>query len=270
MRHLSLFAGIGGFDLGFDRAGMSTVGQIENDPHCVKVLEEHWPDAPRFGDIQEIHADELPTADIWSGGFPCQDLSIAGRRAGLDGERSGLWHHFARLVAIGLPAWLVIENVPGLLSSNDGRDMGTILGQLGQLGYGFAYRVLDAQYFGLAQRRRRVFIVANLRDRGAPSWVLSIGQASCGDPPPDRGTRPAIAATLETRPTSDRWRVEENHLIETSDGVRRLTPLECERLQGFPDGWTSALSDSRRYRTLGNAVAVPVAEWIGQRIEETQ
>ena len=155
----SLFSGIGGIDLGLDRSGWECKWQCEIEPFCVKVLDKHWPQVKKYHDIREVKPSELEPVDLICGGFPCQDLSVAGRRAGLAGKRSGLFYEFMRIADECAPTWVLIENVPGLLSSNGGRDMGAVLGTLGELGYGWAYRVLDAQYLGVAQRRRRVFIV---------------------------------------------------------------------------------------------------------------
>lgn len=355
----SLFAGIGGLDLGLERAGWVCQWQAETDDYATKVLERHWPDVTRFGDVRECGNDNLEPVDLVCGGFPCTDVSVAGRRAGLAGEQSGLWWEFHRIIAELAPRWLVIENVPGLLSSGSRRDMGTIIGALGKLGYMGAYRVLDAQYFGVAQRRRRVFIIGHLGD-GRAAEVLFERASRAWNPAPSREKKQETAATLTrgsargrgvnppgrrreddvnlvARPlafskTTDHYDtsqqtyvaygVSENQRAEVrltpysrqittgggkpgqgypcvafanvSDGssvrsainlappltnrhgdpgsvasllgVRRLTPMECERLQGFPDDWTAGQSDSARYRQLGNAVCVPVAEWIGRRI----
>lgn len=160
MKYGSLFSGVGGFDLGLDAAGWRCAWQVEKDRQARAVLRRHWSDVPKHEDVCDVGADQLEPVDLICGGFPCQDLSVAGRRAGLDGERSGLFHEFMRIARELAPRWLLLENVPGLLSSNEGRDMGTVVGTLAELGYGWTYRVLDAQYFGVAQRRRRVFIVA--------------------------------------------------------------------------------------------------------------
>ncbi len=297
MRHLSLFAGVGGFDLGLERAGMMAVGQVENDPHCVSVLERWWPDVRRWDDVRTFRG-ERDFADVVSGGFPCQDVSVAGRRAGLAGQRSGLWSEFHRILAETSPAWAVVENVPGLLSSNRGRDFATVLSGLGELGYGVAWRVLDAQYFGVAQRRRRVFIVGHFGDMRAGE-VLDLGQGCAGDLAPSRQAGPAVAALTSCglggggpddnlaqagHVLSFNWQsgvglqfdenmvgtllVEQVPAIMPVSGVRRLTPIECARLQGFPDNWNDHLADTHRYRQMGNAVCVPVAEWVGRRIVE--
>lgn len=365
----SAFTGIGGFDLGLERAGLAAAWQIENDKACRQVLEQHWPEVAPYGDVKEIDGRRLATVDVLCGGFPCQDVSVAGRRAGLAGERSGLFYEFMRLARELAPRWLLIENVPGLLSSNKGEDMGAVLGEMATLGYGYAWRVLDAQYFGVAQRRARVFIVGCLGDAARAAQVLFEPESCSGDSPPERQAGEVTAAITAGRTgdhgfpgaddndarggrlvartltghhgrddgdtqtfvtyrkatkvhgaTEDDERWQEDGLSPTLDAaghgprtatavvsiypetgqgsrlaarvtdlsppltetdgkihdrgarvvsetsVRRLTPRECERLQGFPDDWTAQLSDSARYRTLGNAVCVPVAEWIGRRI----
>jgi DNA (cytosine-5)-methyltransferase 1 len=350
----SLFSGIGGIDLGLERAGCEVRWQCEVDERCRELLAKRWPGVPCFDDVRTV--TDAPGVDVLCGGFPCQDVSVAGRRAGLAGERSGLFHEFARLADSLAPTWVLIENVPGLMSSNDGRDMGTVLGVLADLGYGWAYRVLDAQYFGVAQRRRRVFIVGCLGDAARAAAVLLEPESCEGHPPPSReagkaaatliangagGGRydkqplvPALTArcgnTLDDQQTgqlvayplamrgrdngaelemgeegtynalragnggsslanwvafSENQRgevLETDYARQVTTGggkpgqgypavrqgmaVRRLTPMECERLQGFPDGWTEGFPDSVRYRMLGNTVAVPCAEWIGRRI----
>ena len=388
MRFGSLFAGIGGIDLGLERAGMECAWQVEIDQQCRELLGHKWPRTERLEDVKNCGSGSLGTVDLISGGFPCQDVSVAGRRAGLDGERSGLWFEFHRILAESHPRWVIIENVPGLLSSNEGRDFAVILRGLADLGYGVAYRILDAQYFGVAQRRRRVFIVGSLgngsaaeilfeseslsrhsapsRKTGKVSPVIpasGAGTSRTGNarteadmmiaaPSPARQgkggfTDPAndglVAATLNSGGKDGGFRTEpgehlvaspfksggnsrhdESHetfivaplrsrsspnsnmpgrggeddenivigftpgnsadsygigeaeelsppvrgLLQQAFSVRRLTPTECERLQGFPDGWTEGFADTVRYRMLGNAVCVPVAEWIGKRILE--
>ncbi len=316
MTFLSAFAGVGGFDLALERVGMRCVGQIEIDPACRNVLARHFPEVDRHDDIRTAinwwAARARPPLDLLTGGFPCQDLSTAntGGRAGLAGQRSGLFFDLARAVGALRPRWLLLENVTGLLHCHQGRDFQAVLEELGALGYGVAWTVLDAQRFGLPQQRRRVFVVG-CRGAVCPVEILFAaepgppGTAASGTPQnpppatragrgpyPDRrdragdgiGTLYVIQAggwsplfwrdggPAYTLNTSDR------HLVAyTPPGqgrllVRRLTPRECERLQGFPDDWTAidadgrALADTIRYRMMGNAVAVPVVEWIGARL----
>jgi DNA (cytosine-5)-methyltransferase 1 len=269
------FAGIGGFSLGFERAGLP--------------------------------AD----VNVWTGGFPCQDLSVSGKRAGLAGERSGLYFQFHRLVTSLYPRWVVFENVPGLLSSNDGWDFAIVIGGLtgvipsvpkqgwGNAGfargpiYSVAYRILDAQFFGVPQRRRRVFIVGSLGDSTC-SEILFEPESLPGDTPPSREAgqgyttlfteaagRQAVAYIANWQ--SGGGKMDDNvaatiragaensyqFVYGQDSGVRRLTPTECARLQGFGDDWNSWLSDAARYKQFGNAVCVPVAEWIGRRLITT-
>ena len=168
LTHGSLFSGIGGIDLGFDRAGIETVWQCEIDEHASEVLAKHWPEVPNYSDVRKVVNDgTIAIPDIISGGFPCQDVSLAGRRAGLAGERSGLWFEYQRIIDEFQPRWVVAENVPGLLSSNEGNDFRTVIGALEERGYCVSWRVLDAQYFGVAQQRRRVFIVGSLGNIGS-------------------------------------------------------------------------------------------------------
>ena len=323
----SLFAGIGGFDLAAEHAGMTVVWQSETDPKASAVLDYHWPAVKNYGDIHGIN--KPPAVDVLTGGFPCQDYSVAGSRGGLAGDRGALWWEYHRLIGELRPAWVVGENVPGLLSSAGGRDFETIVRSLTELGYGVVWAVLDAQYFGVAQRRRRVFIVGHSGGQPRPE-ILALSEGMSGNPPPSREKGEDVAPTLAARtrdhkgPAMDvaepslvafNWQTGTDQLSPrstyidalssgqvpavafaqnqrdevrelgiagvlaaepgikqqtyvTRPFVRRLTPLECERLQGFPDGWTDTPgnSDSQRYRQLGNAVAVPVVEWILRRI----
>jgi DNA (cytosine-5)-methyltransferase 1 len=157
----SLFSGIEGFGLGFERTGKFKIQwQVEQDAFCNRVLGDHWPAVPRHADVCKVGRKNLAKVDCITAGVPCQDVSIAGRRAGLAGKRTGLFYEFARILRELRPTWFVFENVPGLFSSDRGRDFGKILRVLMvECGYGVSWRVLDSRYFGVAQRRRRVFVV---------------------------------------------------------------------------------------------------------------
>jgi len=194
MRHASFFSGVGGLDLGFERAGIETVSVSEIDPYANTVLAERFPGAPNLGSITEVSANDIPEADIWSGGFPCQDLSVAGKRAGFAGKRSSLAFTFLDLVEQRRPRWLVLENVPGLFSSNQGRDFLRLLSEMDELGYSVAWRTLDARYFGVAQRRRRVFIVACLEPNRAEQ-VLFECEGGCGHLAPSKQEREGVASS---------------------------------------------------------------------------
>lgn len=222
---VSLFSGIGGLDLGLARAGFRHLAFCESDAYRRDVLAARWPGVPIYEDVRAIgepagrtaaDGDSAP-ADIGRretrtgirrsphllcGGFPCQDLSVAGQRKGLAGDRSGLFHEFARIAGIVRPRWLLVENVPGLLSSNGGRDFGVVLGTLADLGYGLAWRILDSRFFGVPQRRRRVFVVGALAvgdPRAAAEragQVLAIG-SRCPRHPATRGEAgPDVAYAL--------------------------------------------------------------------------
>lgn len=178
----SLFSGIGGFDLGFN---MPIAWQVETNKDCLRVLTHHWPETERITDVKKASSDNLCPVDLICGGFPCTDLSVAGKRKGLAGKQSGLWFEFLRIIGELLPSWVLIENVPGLLSSQRGFDFFIILQGLEKLGYHAAWRVLDSQYLGVAQRRRRVFIVASFGS-GRCAEVLFEPACLCGNPAPSR------------------------------------------------------------------------------------
>lgn len=269
MNFLSTFAGIGGFDLGLERAGMSCKGQIEIDSNCLNVLSRHFPHATRYHDIRRFSCDDIQERiDLICGGFPCQDISVAqrGSRTGLAGERSGLWFEFARLVDEFVPESILLENVPRLLTSNNGRDFATIVSTLVGWGYGICWRILDAQYFGSPGTRRRLFIVGHLGDIQTPYKILFGGQAIGKVLPHNkaqRGIKPMLVG-WDGGLTLERLR----QTIFYNGRWRKLTPLEQERIMGFPDDWTAGLDDKTRYRQLGNAVCVYVSQWIGQRIAQ--
>jgi DNA (cytosine-5)-methyltransferase 1 len=298
MKSLSLFTGIGGFDLGFETAGIETLSMCEADGRAQSVLRRHWPHVPVFDDVRNINGSDFRAIDIIHGGFPCQDISMAGKREGLEGDRSGLWWEFHRIISEAKPRFVVIENVAGLLSSGGRRDLGAIIGSLGKLGYMGGYRVLDARYFGVAQRRRRVFIVASLgTDCGQK--ILFEPESLPGDIEKSGQAFEEVAGTIRSSFKNSGYKTTEldghgTHVVVGSKeifatplgrdpinipfgenqqlGVRRLTPVECERLMGFPDNWTlldekdKTIPDTQRYKMCGNAVVVNVSEWLGKRI----
>ena len=272
------FAGIGGFSLGFHLAGAETAWACEKDAKAAAIYRLRFPERTVYDDIENI-PDDAERTDCLCAGFPCQDVSIAGGRAGLDGERSGLFYALADVIARFKPRWICLENVPGLLTSNGGRDMAAVLSRLDEIGYHVAWRVLDAQFFGLAQRRKRVFFVGHLgswacaaavlfEPSGVPghsakggetgtevaaSVVQRIGKGGFTDPVNDN-----IIASRQSQ-TSDR---EFDGTLATppdADGVREIAGIS-----GRVD--RPHTPDSPRYRQLGNAVAVPVVWWIARRM----
>ena len=184
---VSLFAGVGGFDLALERAGVKVVASVEIDKKAQSVLKKHFPNSTIFDDVSGVTGEQLraagfePSTGIITGGFPCQDLSVAGKRAGLAGKRSGLFWEICRILDETGSQTVILENVPGLLSSNQGRDMAVVIEALVERGYRVGWRVLDAQYFGVPQRRRRVFIVGCLGNTGrTPEEILNISQSRAG------------------------------------------------------------------------------------------
>lgn len=295
----SFFSGIGGLDLGFERAGFSVTVQCEIDPFCVSILKKHWPSILRFQNIKEMSDADVPFSDVWTGGFPCQDVSLArmGPRAGLKGKKSGLFYEFVRLARRGRPRIILIENVPGLLSSHGGRDFGIVIRTLAELGYSVGWRVFNSRYFGVPQSRQRVYIIGCYRNREGTAQILFERERGARDASESKpnGKAPvspfkeslgnprkgpivqALAYCLyacSARHTGTDW--SRNYVIYPPRRVRRLMPVECERLQGFPENWTlpdtptadAEKMDSLRYQAAGNAVTVPVAEWLAARIAE--
>jgi DNA (cytosine-5)-methyltransferase 1 len=369
MNVVSLFSGVGGFDLGLEQAGMKTIYQCEWDKHATNILQRHWPHVPKWGDITTLTAQEIlrhgKNPDVIAWGSPCQDLSVAGKRAGLEGERSGLFHEGMRIIKElrketnnAYPRISIWENVAGALSSNRGADFGIILDEMAQAGtMVIEWAMLDAQHFGIPQRRRRVFVIAIFDPaiaRNCPNPLLPVSESLRGNTQkgkPKRQTTSSQASTsiggdgewwdggtiadaitttsdAQRMPDKDRlqavvqrtpnrllgsniigslnatdykWpqnqQLDENKFVvqsksnwslvpvgvqwfseagvsweEPTMAVRRLTPLECERLMGWPDDHTrhkadgTEQADTHRYKQCGNGVASPVAKWIAQHI----
>jgi DNA (cytosine-5)-methyltransferase 1 len=188
----SLFAGVGGFDMGFEQAGFDCKFQVEWDKNCQQILNKHWPDVPKWLDVSDVNGAEIPPVDCIIFGSPCQDLSVAGARRGLSGERSGLFHEAVRIIREmkdatngTFPRWTVWENVAGALSSNNGRDFGTVINEMAKAGAHLQeYALLDAQYFGVPQRRRRVFLVSCFdpaTSQRCPDPLLPVTESLRGD-----------------------------------------------------------------------------------------
>lgn len=289
LRVASFFSGIGGFDLGFERAGMEVVFQSEINPFCRRVLKKHWPAVTLAGDINHLEIGDIPRgADVWCGGFPCQDVSLAnqGKRRGLEGDRSGLFFAFASLVKGHLPPYVVLENVPGLLNSRAGADFQTVLRTLGKLGYVCAWRVLDAKYFGTPQRRRRVIVVASLGNESAAEVLLDPGTVEAL-PEEDADEKRRLARQRDgldkepdcvsiqhgcigrkpgAGPAAKGWRADGETWTLDSRGSADVVcsahaPFRVREASGVPEGL-----DANRYRAIGNAVPVMVAEWVGKRL----
>jgi DNA (cytosine-5)-methyltransferase 1 len=357
VKYLSVCSGIEAATAAWHPLGWEAFAYSEIEAFPAAVLAHHYPNTPNFGDMTKFQEWPDATIDLLVGGTPCQSFSVAGLRKGLADPRGNLMLTYLAIAARYRPQWVVWENVPGVLSSNSGRDFGTFLAGLGQLGYGFAYRVLDAQYFGVAQRRRRVFVVGCLGDWRRAAAVLFERHSLQGNPAPSRikgqgtaygfagstvdgiakplgahalskgrgtdldnstyisfnfnksgndasslgiaedrtdclradtkapfaiaASSPAIGwseeltAHVDLAGTMQRGGSGGRHegVMTPSSQVRRLTPRECERLQGFPDDYTlitvrgKPAADGPRYKALGNSMAVPNMRWIGRRID---
>jgi DNA (cytosine-5)-methyltransferase 1 len=385
MQYLSVCSGIEAASVAWHGLGWNAAGFSEIEPFPCSVLAERFPDVQNFGDMTRFMEWDIEpgSVDVLVGGTPCQSFSVAGLRGGLTDDRGNLALTYCQILQKFKPRWFVWENVPGVLSSNGGRDFGSIVGAMVELGYGFAYRVLDAQHFGVPQRRRRVFIVGCFGDWSRPAKVLFEPGCVSGDSSKGRKAKQDTTGTLASRTsaggglgtdfdlsgglqiasTGNRahclnaggmgrqdyetetmivaiqeravstnetngpqgsgfrtdgkaYTLEARHHVQavafsgrnrgddgrgydrppnvTGDvagtvdtvkpgnvagstiGVRRLTPRECERLQGFPDDWTlvthrgKPAADGPRYKAIGNSMAVPVMRWIGERIAATQ
>ena len=372
MRFGSMFSGIEAASVAWKPLGWECqwVAEIEKFPSA--VLAHHYPDVPNLGDVTKVDWEYIRATrpvDCIVFGSPCQSFSVAGKRLGLDDPRGNLALYALSVVNRLRPGWFVFENVPGLLSSGGGRDFGAFLGTVGDIGYQCAWRVLDAQHFGLAQRRARVFVVGHLGDWRRAAAVLFERESLLGNPAPRREAGERVAPTISARPSgggglgtdfdcdgglipsvshclnaggmgrqdyetetliahtlranghdasedgtgrgtppvpmtfdwqagggdvvvafnSDQsakassWGEREEQSptlraggqisLNQATAVRRLTPRECERLQGFPDDYTlipcrgKPAADGPRYKALGNSMAVPVMAWIGRRID---
>lgn len=270
----SLFAGIGGFDVGFENAGYRTAWQVELNRINRTVLADRFPHARQFEDVRECGAHNLSAVDVITAGFPCQDISIAGCREsnratrGLQGERSGLFWEVIRILKETQPRWVVLENVVNLLAVNDSRDFETVIRALADCGYVGFWRVLNAQYFGVPQQRRRVFLVAGYR-RMPPIQLLA-------DAAPVDAISPASQSQRWPRP-ADAWAA--NTLLANKAGSQ--ISMGCTTLVAHPHGWDQMVERQRAAEDdgfclgldaanlaeafgAGNAVVTQVAEWVGR------
>ena len=277
------------------------IGFSEIDKYTIQTYQRHFPTHKNYGDATKINPEELPDFDMLCGGFPCQSFSIAGKRLGFKDTRGTLFFEIARIAERRKPKILFLENVKGLLSHNNGRTIAVILATLDELGYNAEWQVLNSKHFGVPQNRERVFIIGHLRGKSGKQ-VFPIGEGQeffDKERTRQQGKEQGICGTIDSRygalrntgepylcySTKDskmeikqEYRVYEKEgvvspiqgtfrkLVKQSD-IRRLTPIECERLQGFPDGWTEGVSDTQRYKQLGNAVTVNVIEAIVRNIK---
>lgn len=318
MKYLSVCSGIEAASVAWEPLGWRSVGFSEVEPFPCELLKQKYPSVKNYGDMTQYENWDIGKFDVLVGGTPCQSFSIAGKRGGTNDIRGQLMYAYLGIVEKYRPKWVLWENVPGVLSSGKGYDFASFLAGLEQCGYGWAYRVFDAQYFGVPQRRRRVFVVGHTDNRcDLAAKVLFEQGGVCRDFATGKKERKEVAGTLTsgfgargldmdgiaggqyaiddsavfspssfggykdgigTLCSSGGYRHGAENLTVQKSRVRRLTPIECERLQGFPDDWTriswrgkpaDQCPDAPRYRAIGNSMAVPVMRWIGKRIEET-
>jgi len=265
MKYLDLFTGIGGFTLGIgDKA--NCIGFSEIDKYAAKVYQHHFPTHHNYGDITLINETELPDFDLLVGGFPCQSFSIAGKRGGFNDTRGTLFFDIARILRTKKPRLFLLENVKGLLSHDNGDTFKTIISTLDELGYDLQWQVLNSKNHGVPQNRERIFIVGHLRGTSRPEVFPFGSDAENSNEGNSTEQRREIGAALTVRSAGGQNCRGNYEIIDSK--IRRLTPTECERLQGFPDGWTSVenTSDSQRYKMCGNAVTVNVIKDIMEKL----
>jgi DNA (cytosine-5)-methyltransferase 1 len=284
-RVAGLFAGIGGIELGLGRAGHSSNLLCEIEPGAVSVLEDRFPDVPVIRDVTELPALPRDTTLV-TAGFPCQDLSQAGKTAGIDGARSGLVRHVFRLLEQRRVPWVLLENVSFMLRLGRGQAMRYVVEELERLGYVWAYRVMDSRAFGLPQRRERVYLLACLPGVGDPRDVLLSKDHGPPETPKDyrnyangfywtegiRGLGWAVDAVPTLKGGSTIGIPSSPAIWMPSREIVTPDIRDAERLQGFDADWTApALSQGRsgkRWKLVGNAVSVNAAEWIGRQLND--
>lgn len=292
IRFIDLFAGIGGFRYGLEKASKKykCVYSNEWDRYAAQIYDKNF--SNQIGgeqsreerkhkrnnvyiksirqathssggidtrDITTVPTSEIPDFDLLVGGFPCQAFSIAGKRKGFDDTRGTLFFEIARILADKRPRYFILENVKGLLSHDEGKTFQTILKVLSDLGYDYQWQVLNSKNFGVPQNRERVFVVGHIRGTPRPK-IFPVRKNSEPD---------IVLPTLTARywgGQANGGYIGNKPQPSVVSSIRRLTPTECERLQGFPDGWTEGISDTQRYKCLGNAVTTNVIEWIGNKL----
>lgn len=317
MTYLSVCSGIEAVTVAWGLLGFEPIGFAEIEPFPCELLKQKYPNVKNYGDITQYEKWDIGQFDILVGGTPCQSFSVAGKRGGTNDIRGQLLYSYLGIVEKYKPQWIIWENVPGVLSSDKGLDFASFLSGLEKCGYGWAYRVLDAQYFGVPQRRRRIFVIGHIDNRTDIAAKVLFEQE---EPriyfEASEDTKKEIAGTLTTgfgargfdcdAITNNQFVIEsytQGSFAQYKEGVgtlrasggdfgggseaiikdgyklRRLTPLECERLQGLPDNYTriewrgkpqNECPDSHRYRAIGNSMAVPVMRWIGERIKKIE
>lgn len=292
LRVLDLFSGIGGFSLGLERTGMmETVAFCEFEDYATRVLNKHWPNVPVIDDVRNLNGEDFRgSVEVICGGFPCQDISIAGKNKGIRGERSGLWSEYKRIIKEAQPKYAIIENVSALLS----RGLHVVLSDLAEIGYDATWTMLDTKYFGLPQRRRRVFIIA-VRDGIPPD--ADIFQFGERDSDEHRSAMESVKKGFEwdftksnrnghpfaffTRQRSNEFAEvglssallkrdykDFSDLVFSGGFLRRVIPEERMLLQGFPRDWLDDCELTKIQRFICAGMSTNVVEWVGERLLE--
>ena len=269
MKFYDLFCGIGGFRLGLERSGFECVGSCEIDKYAREIYKKNFGDYPTERDIREVDYSKLPDLDILTAGFPCQSFSIAGKRMGFDDTRGTLFFEIIRIAAKKRPEILFLENVKGLLNHDRGRTFGTIINTIYELGYDVEWQVINGKYF-VPQNRERVFIIGHLRGKPFRKIFPIIESISWSDESQKKATGKeswfwysnCIDASYKKAAGS------RPHVLMDDGRLRIFTLLEVERLMGFPDNYTQLeeISDTQRYKMLGNSVIPQIIEMIGRKL----
>lgn len=283
MKYFSMFSGIGGFELGIRQSEIKSenramlegripqlprrslcVGYSEINKYAIQIYEKHFRGHKNYGDCAKIQWNAVESFDMLVGGFPCQAFSLAGQRRGFDDTRGTLFFDVAKCLREKQPRIFMLENVKGLLSHDKGNTFLAILTTLDELGYDCQWQVLNSKNFGVPQNRERVFIIGHLRGLPRPKVFPFEGEdKKDAKSREEKQKRGSWVSTIDTR-YGERWSSET--YVRKDDKIRRLTPTECERLQGFPGGWTEGISDTQRYKCIGNAVTVNVIEAIMRKL----
>jgi len=266
---IEMFSGVGGFRLGLERAGWKCIWANDWNKWANQIYRKNFGESELVeGDVKSVNSNSIPDHTLLTAGFPCQAFSIAGKRKGFEDTRGTLFYDITRIAKAKRSPLLLLENVKGLLSHDKGKTFAVMLQTLDELGYWTEWQVLNSKHFGVPQNRQRVFVVGHLGKRGGRK-IFPIGETSkmdkripelkiayCLDSNYWKGATPEHSIKKHTR-----------QLVLQQMRIRRLTPVECERLQGFPDKWTDGVSDTQRYKLLGNAVTVNVTEFLGKRLK---
>ena len=281
-----LFGGVGGFRLGIERAiNSSCVFYSEIDKFSVQTYNKNFKENHKPTDITNIRAEDIPNFDMLCGGFPCQAFSIAGKRGGFQDTRGTLFFEIARIIKVKRPKIVFLENVKGLLNHEKGQTFSIIIQTISELGYNVQWMVLNSKFFGVPQNRERVFIIGSIREEPRPEILPFRESNEINNQKQQEQTARTLTSIYHKQGQWEQYIMDlynnkihsdrsptltepHHNTLRVRDGmkIRKLTPIECERLQGFPDNWTEGVSDTQRYKQMGNAVTVNVIEAIARKL----